>query len=209
MASNARRSRKLARESRPTDGNNIFRWYRAGWGRYTQADPMGLDGEINLYQYARSRPITWTDRFGLTSHDCQEHAERCRAIEQQIKRVSKALKRLLDNERDPTSYARSAFNYWRLYNGHLEQYANRQRELDRWRRRWKDEGCDGDPPNYFGVAEESYPDFDRDEFRRLWREGVNRSMDDINGFMNDPRTWLGLAAAAAGGAGRVPVRAFP
>lgn len=20
---------------------NVFRWYRAGWGRYTQADPLG------------------------------------------------------------------------------------------------------------------------------------------------------------------------
>lgn len=23
---------------------NVFRWYRAGWGRYTQADPIGVGG---------------------------------------------------------------------------------------------------------------------------------------------------------------------
>lgn len=41
-ASNARRSSKLGRKTRQTNGNNIFRWYRNGWGRYTQADPVGV-----------------------------------------------------------------------------------------------------------------------------------------------------------------------
>jgi RHS repeat-associated protein len=187
---------------------NLFRWYRTGFGRYTQADPVGLNGGVNLYQYTRSNPTTWTDRFGLTTGDCQEHADRCSAIEKQIKSVSKKLKRLLDNELDPRSYAPSAFDYWDRYGGHLEQYANRQRELDRLRKRWNDERCDGDPPNYFGMAEQPYPEFDWDEFRRFWRDGAKRSMGEINRFMNDPRTWLGLGAAASGG-GRVPVGAFP
>jgi hypothetical protein len=40
--SNARRSSKLAWETRQTNCSNIFRWYRSGWGRYTQADPLNL-----------------------------------------------------------------------------------------------------------------------------------------------------------------------
>jgi len=34
---------------------NIFRWYRSGWGRYTQADPLGLNGGMNLVQRVYSR----------------------------------------------------------------------------------------------------------------------------------------------------------
>jgi RHS repeat-associated protein len=50
------------------DGNdayyNIFRWYRAGWGRYTQADPMAL-GDDDAYGYASGGPTGSSDRFGL------------------------------------------------------------------------------------------------------------------------------------------------
>jgi len=44
---------------------NIFRWYRAGWGRYTQADPIGLQGGANLYGYALETPLVATDASGL------------------------------------------------------------------------------------------------------------------------------------------------
>jgi RHS repeat-associated protein len=46
---------------------NIFRWYRAGWGRYTQADPMiKVDrSRTDVYSYVEGRPITHVDPFGL------------------------------------------------------------------------------------------------------------------------------------------------
>jgi RHS repeat-associated protein len=44
---------------------NIFRWYRAGWGRYTQADPIGIKGGLNLYRYANANPIGAIDPTGL------------------------------------------------------------------------------------------------------------------------------------------------
>lgn len=64
---NIRRSRKLDRESRPTDCSNIFRWYRSGWGRYSQADPYLEPSaeEPNQYAYARQNPTRYKDRFGL------------------------------------------------------------------------------------------------------------------------------------------------
>ncbi|HYC62727.1 MAG TPA: RHS repeat-associated core domain-containing protein [Thermoanaerobaculia bacterium] len=44
---------------------NIFRWYRSGWGRYSSADPIGLDGGLNLYSYASQSPIVKIDPRGL------------------------------------------------------------------------------------------------------------------------------------------------
>jgi len=44
---------------------NIFRWYRACWGRYTSADPMGIDGGVNLYDYAIENPLLYQDSLGL------------------------------------------------------------------------------------------------------------------------------------------------
>jgi len=49
---------------------NVFRWYRAGWGRYTQGDPAGLDGGINVYSYADDGPLTHIDRTGLSVRMC-------------------------------------------------------------------------------------------------------------------------------------------
>ncbi|HMJ87590.1 MAG TPA: RHS repeat-associated core domain-containing protein [Vicinamibacterales bacterium] len=48
---------------------NIFRWYRAAWGRYTQEDPLGLAGSINSFAYAGQNPQTLIDPF--YESDCQ------------------------------------------------------------------------------------------------------------------------------------------
>lgn len=57
---------------------NIFRWYRSGWGRYTQADPISFRDNatvpvarlrrgraVDLYAYVTARPINLTDPLGL------------------------------------------------------------------------------------------------------------------------------------------------
>lgn len=49
---------------------NIFRWYRSGWGRYTQADPIGLQGGLDLYRYAGANPLSNVDRTGLVAWNC-------------------------------------------------------------------------------------------------------------------------------------------
>ncbi len=44
---------------------NYFRDYDPAVGRYRQADPIGLAGGANVYQYAGSNPVTDTDPNGL------------------------------------------------------------------------------------------------------------------------------------------------
>lgn len=43
---------------------NLYRYYDPGIGRFTQHDPIGVDGGLNLYAYAPT-PLTWTDPCGL------------------------------------------------------------------------------------------------------------------------------------------------
>ncbi len=45
---------------------NTFRFYDPDIGRFTQPDPVGLEGGLNLYYYALN-PFTWLDPLGLTS----------------------------------------------------------------------------------------------------------------------------------------------
>jgi RHS repeat-associated protein len=44
---------------------NIFRWYRGEWGRYTQADPAGVQASPSLYAYADDNPLWSVDPLGL------------------------------------------------------------------------------------------------------------------------------------------------
>jgi RHS repeat-associated protein len=44
---------------------NYFRYYNPATGRYITPDPIGLEGEINLWPYVRNNPINWIDPLGL------------------------------------------------------------------------------------------------------------------------------------------------
>jgi RHS repeat-associated protein len=44
---------------------NYFRSYDSRSGRYTQADPIGLDGGWNKFGYAEGNPLMYTDPLGL------------------------------------------------------------------------------------------------------------------------------------------------
>ncbi|HSY50113.1 MAG TPA: RHS repeat-associated core domain-containing protein [Thermoanaerobaculia bacterium] len=60
-----------------TDRNyNIFRWYRSESGRYTQSDPIGLDGGIDLYAYGNGNPLQVDDTNGLSFVDVRKADEK-------------------------------------------------------------------------------------------------------------------------------------
>jgi RHS repeat-associated protein len=43
------------------------RYYDATTGRFTQEDPIGLAGGINLYGYANGNPVGYSDPYGLSA----------------------------------------------------------------------------------------------------------------------------------------------
>jgi RHS repeat-associated protein len=44
---------------------NWHRFYDPETGRYISADPIGLDGGVNLYAYVSNDPVNWIDPLGL------------------------------------------------------------------------------------------------------------------------------------------------
>jgi RHS repeat-associated protein len=59
----------LVRHGRDAGGQYYRRnrYYDAGTGRFTQEDPIGLAGGINLYGYANGDPVTYADPYGLSA----------------------------------------------------------------------------------------------------------------------------------------------
>jgi len=53
------------RASSPGRFYKVFRWYRPDAGQYTQPDPIGLQGGINLFGYVGANPIQYADPRGL------------------------------------------------------------------------------------------------------------------------------------------------
>jgi RHS repeat-associated protein len=44
---------------------NYFRTYQPNQGRYTQNDPIGLEGGMNRFGYVEENPLSWIDPLGL------------------------------------------------------------------------------------------------------------------------------------------------
>jgi RHS repeat-associated protein len=54
-----------------TETGLFYNWHRSydsTTGRYTQSDPIGLDGGINTYSYANASPLMYADRNGLNPY---------------------------------------------------------------------------------------------------------------------------------------------
>lgn len=59
------------------------RYYDPTSGRFTQQDPIGIAGGINLYGYANGDPINFSDPFGLCPKDGED--EECEAVLAQLR----------------------------------------------------------------------------------------------------------------------------
>ncbi|MBV8518134.1 MAG: RHS repeat protein [Acidobacteria bacterium] len=84
---------------------NIFRWYRAGWGRYTQADPIGVAGGVNSYSYVEANPTNEFDAFGLLP----KSSEYCRRLLRTIENLQKKIdERVGELDEDPLGLPEAA-----------------------------------------------------------------------------------------------------
>jgi RHS repeat-associated protein len=59
---------------------NYHRSYSATTGRYTQADPIGLDGGWNRYSYVEQNPLGYTDPTGEVVQACALNPAGCVAV---------------------------------------------------------------------------------------------------------------------------------
>src|SRR5206468_7456463 len=57
----------LIYQNRDMGGSQYMRsrYYDAATGRFTQEDPLGLAGGLNLYGFAGGDPVNFSDPFGL------------------------------------------------------------------------------------------------------------------------------------------------
>ncbi|HAZ77792.1 MAG TPA: type IV secretion protein Rhs, partial [Enterobacteriaceae bacterium] len=66
---------------------NLFRYYDPDCGRFTQQDPIGLAGGLNLYSYAPN-PLSWIDPFGLKCGDADSSKAYSTAYEMKLSKAS-------------------------------------------------------------------------------------------------------------------------
>jgi RHS repeat-associated protein len=60
-------------EDKQDAGGTLYRrnrYYDPRTGRFTQEDPIGLAGGLNLYGFAGGDPVNYADPFGLKADDC-------------------------------------------------------------------------------------------------------------------------------------------
>ncbi len=165
-------------ESDAVDGEreyNIFRWYRSGWGHYTSADPIGLQAGTNLYAYAGGNPVAYADPLGLISQNEIDRMNCC-DLAREINRAFREMRRLQKNELNPGKQRGSPFSFWLNYSTHLLEWVKWQTRLNQLLQKYDKDNCHDDIGSARQFAGKPYPDFDWDEFKRRWRDNINRSL---------------------------------
>jgi RHS repeat-associated protein len=47
------------------------RYYDPATGQFTQTDPIGVAGGMNVYGFAAGDPVSYSDPYGLSPSDCE------------------------------------------------------------------------------------------------------------------------------------------
>jgi RHS repeat-associated protein len=104
------------------------RYYDPATGRFTQEDPIGLAGGINLYGYANGDPVGYSDPFGL--RPCSEIR---RAIRTRINYLSTKVREYVQAHERGEADA-----------DHLSNIRREQGRLSAERAEYDSEGCNDD-----------------------------------------------------------------
>jgi RHS repeat-associated protein len=176
------------------------RYYNPEEGRFTQEDPIGLAGGLNLYRYGNADPISYADPFGLTPcSDLRRHIDNL--VDDLQGRVMRYIDHLSMGDAD---------------SGHRQQVTDRQNQLRRQQRRYRQNKC-GDDDDHDdwrgGPAMEALvawvPPPYQVEGVHGWRgtRGIQRAietLDDYGGLVNlGPPTQAEIDAVMAMGAAGV------
>jgi RHS repeat-associated protein len=88
---------RLSNATAPEYGYYRNRLYDQSTGRWTQEDPLGVAGGINLYQFNGNNPVTFTDPFGLKCTEAQ-----AKKLKNRIQNGARELKqRIKEYEEEP------------------------------------------------------------------------------------------------------------
>jgi RHS repeat-associated protein len=184
---------------------NVFRWYRGGWGRYTQADPIGLAGGMNLYGYARSNPLTYTDPLGLATNprdlDCCQLGNEINRLKDELQRrvgQEEAIQRQLVQGVLGRTYAQAIYRYWQ----HYGQYVGKQKRLKRLINEYDRRPCD--PPLRQDVRQWSEREFPDDDY--IW-ESYRDFLNDV--LVNGPPRPRGPVVVGVPPMGPMPIPVIP
>jgi hypothetical protein len=95
------------------------RFYNQGTGRFTQRDPIGYKGGLNLYSYAFNNPLYFIDPFGLAFMS----DARCAELFRKIQALTKDVELHIDYVEHPL-YPNSDLHY-----GHIKELKQKQSGL--------------------------------------------------------------------------------
>ncbi|MEO8034190.1 MAG: RHS repeat-associated core domain-containing protein [Acidobacteriota bacterium] len=169
-------------EADPANGEreyNIFRWYRSGWGRYTQSDPIGLKGGINSFSYARN-PLTQVDPLGLSLSQKQLDDMSCCELLKTLRRISGEIdevKRQTAYDVENTHGGMMPAAMITAYIGHYIKYVQYRRSLRKALKSYDDRCPPGQPAAAIRknvAVDDAYPP-PLDSFWKAWRENLGQN----------------------------------
>jgi len=155
---------------------NIFRWYRSGWGRYTQSDPIfdlfRKTPDPDLYAYVHNNPLRWVDPLGL-------------AAASTIQCDGKG------------NY--EVVNINKKCDAECSELHEKSHIAD-WQARYGADSCQNKPKGYLPLGGTGYPEFKKKSECKAYRVGWRcrlglsrtRCCPDAKGGMQDDEFYLGL-----------------
>jgi RHS repeat-associated protein len=169
---------------------NVFRWYRAGSGRYTQADPIGLTGGIHPYLYAGANPLSMIDPLGLTR--AAKNMNCCELLKA-ILNAGEKMTGWLWEEREIQRDARDGSIYRTLdlhraeHKKHKKNYEGHRKRLQKLLDEYKRKRCPPGmfDPKYHELRDHPYPPINYEEVWDWYWDMTRENLDALSDYISD------------------------